>query len=377
MIIYEINTEIKKMKFPPIKILQLICISSIILSCKGQVKSKNELSETKTIEFGKKVSKLDNQIWHILQDQQGNYWFGSNNKGVFYFNGSILKQITTEDGLVDNTIRGLQKDKKGNVYIETPAGISKYDGTKLTTLKVKEPFTNNWKLDPNDLWFNCNGNHLYRYDGEWLHELQLPEVDLSANGMNEEGVSFSGMNSSPYAVYGIDKDKDGNMWFGTVTAGAYRYDGKSFIWFGEKELSRLPDGRVPGVRSIIQDKNGFFWLSNFYFKYKINTSLPKGYERVKAVDLPEEIVEDKILYFNSGLADQDGNLWMTTYGGGVWKYDGKAISNQEVNNGTEAVLLISIYQDNNGALWLGTNNDGVYFQNGDRFEKYVPKNIKP
>ena len=58
-------------------------------------------------------------------------------------------------------------------------------------------------------------------------------------------------NNSPYAIYGLNKDKDGNIWFGTVTAGVFRYDGTSFLWIAEKELSTLPDGRVLGVRSIL------------------------------------------------------------------------------------------------------------------------------
>ncbi|MFK8037371.1 MAG: two-component regulator propeller domain-containing protein [Crocinitomicaceae bacterium] len=171
---------------------------------------------------------------------------------------------------------------------------------------------------------------------------------------------------------GVNKDKDGNIWFGTATAGAFRYDGDSLLWFGEKELSTLPDGRVPGVRSMIQDKDGYYWLSNFYSKYKINPDLPKGYKKVKAVDLPEEITKDKILYFTSGITDEKNNLWMTTYGGGVWKYDGKTLSNYKIHNGKEEVLLICIYQDNNGTIWLGTNNDGVYKRNGTKFEKFEP-----
>ena len=78
-----------------------------------------------------------------------------------------------------------------------------------------------------------------------------------------------------------------------------------------------------------------------------------------------------MLYFNSGLADHDGNLWMTTYGGGVWNYDGQTLSNHEINNGTEKVLLISIYQDNDGTIWLCTKNDGIYKQKGDVFEKFI------
>jgi ligand-binding sensor domain-containing protein len=356
-----------------IKILSTLFILILFLSCKGQVSTENKPTGDKPFMTKDQGSKLDNRIWVVFQDSKGNFWFGSNGKGIYHFNGEHLNLITTDNGLIDNTIRGIQEDKDGNIFIETPEGISKHDGKIFTTLKPIRSSSNKWKLEPDDLWFGYNANDLYRYDGEFLFELKLPRKDLiNAFGTARKGVPFKSNNYSPYAVYGVDKDRDGNIWFGTVTAGAFRYDGNSFLWFGENELSTLPDGRVPGVRSMIQDKNGYFWLSNFISKYKIDPSLPKGYEKRSAVELSPEVIKDKILYFNSGLADENGNLWMTTYGGGVWKYDGNNLSNIEINNGKEDVLLISIYQDNSGILWLGTDNDGVYRQNGVSFEKFEP-----
>ncbi|MDB4769224.1 hypothetical protein OAG16_04025, partial [Saprospiraceae bacterium] len=353
------------------KLILIILVSSNLISCNGQVKTESKKAETIPFEIGKKVTELDNQIWEVYQDTKGDFWFGSNGNGIYHFDGKKLKQITTNDGLVHNQVRGIQEDTKGNIYIETPRGISKFDGIKLTTLKVIKPPNSKWKNELTDLWFNGIGDYLYRFDGEWLHDLSLPEQDSLLFNL-DSNMSLEEMNYSPYAVYGIDKDIDGNIWFGTVKAGAFRFDGKSFLWVGEKELSTLPDGRVPGVRSMIQDKDGYFWLSNFYSKYKINPDLSKGYEKIKAVELPNEIVKDKILYFNSGISDNEGNLWMTTYRGGIWRYDGNRLTNQEIHNGTESVLLISIYEDNNGTIWLGTNNDGVYKQNVGNFEKFEP-----
>ncbi len=359
------------MAFNAIKTILLCFASSYFLACNGQMKPEQRQAETKTREFGKIVTELDDQIWKIFQDRNGNYWFGSNGKGVYKYDGKTLKLFSSMDGLIDNQIRGMQEDHLGNIYFETPRGISKYNGMEFTSLNPVKSSANEWKLEPHDLWFGYNANDLYRFDGQFLYELKLPREDLKkAFGIEPGGVPFEGNNNGPYAVYGVNKDKDGNIWFGTVMAGAFRYDGNSFIWFGEKELTTLPDGRVPGVRSMIQDKDGYFWLSNFYSKYKINPDLPKGYERLKAVDIPSEIGADKILYFNSGISGHDGNLWMTTYHGGVWKYDGNTLSNFEINNGTENVLLISIFQDNKGTIWLGTHNDGVYKQKGDHFEKF-------
>ena len=355
------------MKLNPIKIVLLILISSTFLSCKGQEKSEQKTIEPKSFEIGKTVSNLDDSIWAIFQDSQDNFWFGSNGKGLYHFNGKNLKLITSKDGLIDDQIRGIQEGKSGNIFIETPSGVSKFDGKIFTNLEVVNSPTNQWKLEPNDLWFNCNGNanNVYRFDGKNLYELKLPKQNIE----NTLGITE---NESPYTVFGIDKDKNGNIWFGTVLAGAFRFDGNSFLWIGEKELSRLESGQEPGVRSILEDKNGHIWLSNFKSKYKIERNHNLGYEKMKAVDLSDEIIKEKFLYFNSGLIAHNGNLWMTTYGGGVWNYDGKTLSNYEITNGKEEVLLMSIFQDNDGTLWIGTNNDGVYKYNGKEFQKFEP-----
>ncbi len=230
--------NIKQLK--TLKLILLLSILATFLSCKGQDNAENKETQNNSNSIGKLVSELDNQIWVIYQDQKENYWFGSNGKGVFYFDGENLKQITTKDGLVDNQIRGIQGDNLGNIFIETPEGISKYDGKEFTTLLPIASSSNEWKLEPNDLWFGYNANDLYRYDGKSLYELQLPRKDLKkAFGMDTEGVPFGSNNNSPYTVYGVDKDKEGNVWFGTVTAGAFQYDGNSFLWIAEKSYQRF------------------------------------------------------------------------------------------------------------------------------------------
>lgn len=347
-----------------IKTFLLIIISSTFLSCKGQEKTELKMIETKSFEIGKNVSNLDNSIWVVFQDSQDNYWFGSNGKGLYYFNGIQLKQITTENGLIDNTIRGIKEDKKGNIFIETPKGISQYNGAVFKTLKPIISPNNKWKLEPNDLWFGYNSNDVYRYNGDSLFQLKLPRQDLK-KAFKIDTLTSPYDTNNPYSVYRVEKDKSGNIWFGTFVAGSFRYDGKSFIWFDEKELSVLPGNIAPGVRSILQDKNGYFWLSNFKSKYQIK---PNGiaYKKIKGIDKTEPY------YFNSGLSDKNENLWMTSYGGKVWKYDGEKLLGFKIKNKQNDVLIISIYEDNKGKLWLGTDNDGVYKNNGEVFEKFEP-----
>ena len=178
-----------------IKLILIILVSSNFLSCKGQVKSNLEQIEKESIEFGKVVSELDNQIWRVFQDSKGNYWFGSNGNGIYKFDKKIITQFTTKDGLVNNSIRGIQEDSAGYIFIETSNGISKYTGTEFITLKPVKPPKNEWKLQPNDLWFGYI-NDLYRFDGKFLYELELPRKDLK----KAFGIETSqGNNNSPYA----------------------------------------------------------------------------------------------------------------------------------------------------------------------------------
>lgn len=345
----------------------LFTVLTLLISCKGQKQIEDSAGAKTQPQFGETVTELSNKIWTIYQDHNGHYWFGSNGVGVYLYDGNTLQLITTDDGLIDNTIRGVQEDHEGNIFIETPVGISRFDGKKFTNLKPIVSPENEWKLEEHDLWFNCNGNakNVYRYDGVHLYELRLPKKDIDkVLGIDELMITYS-----PYTVFGIDKDREGNIWFGTVIAGAFRYDGESFLWVGEKELSRLEDGREPGVRSMIQDKDGNFWLSNILYRYQITSD--STYKKLAGIDFSDQRDSIEFSYYNAAIYDRE-NLWIAQYGGGVWKYDGSSTTYFPVKrNGNEA-LLISIYKDRKGTLWLGTDNDGVYQFNGSSFVKFTP-----
>ncbi|MDP1744359.1 MAG: two-component regulator propeller domain-containing protein [Bacteroidota bacterium] len=343
-------------------IIRIILVLCALTSCKEQGKKEEKQKQNDTLSIEEKVPKLDDRIWVVYQDKKDNYWFGSNGNGAYCYDGKKLKQFTTKNGLSSNAIRGIQEDKSGNIFFDTPNGVSKFDGGEFISLeRIRSPH-NQWKLNPDDLWFKGNGDIIgaYRYDGDSLYYLKFPVFN------------------SAYGVYSIYKDKKGNIWFGTLSAGVCRFDGVSLSWIYERELSVLDDGRVPGVRSIIEDKDGNFWLSNILHRYRIypNDSIAQAtieYEKIKGIESLQQQVKIELPYFNSAVTDnENGDLWMTNYNEGVWKYDGKNLSNYRIKDGETDVLIISIYKDKQGILWLGTDNAGVYKFNGKTFEKFRP-----
>lgn len=337
----------------------LCCFLTILSSCQGQTKNTENTSKT-TSPLGNVVSEVDKSIWVIFQDKKQNYWFGSNGKGVYSYDGKILKQFTTKDGLYSDQIRGIQEDKRGNLYFDTPNGVTKFDGKKFSALTpIKSP-KNQWKLQPDDLWFKRNGDLMgaCRYDGDTLYQLAFS--DISNKEFGED-----------YCVYSIYKDTQGHIWFGTLTGGVCRFDGKTLNWIYEEELAALKDGRVPAIRSILEDKEGYFWFSNLLYQYKIQNNDVKTiqYKRVQRMESSQQ-TKMKLAYYTSAVVDHE-NIWMTNYNEGVWKYDGKNLTHYPIKN-TENVLVVSLYKDNIGTLWLGTDNAGVYKFKDNTFEKFKP-----
>jgi ligand-binding sensor domain-containing protein len=345
-------------------------IKAVILLLLSSCQLPSKTIPHNPVSFGKVVDTLDTEIWVVFQDSKMVYWFGSNGRGLYRYDGNELRQITKSDGLIDNSVRRIQEDKHGNLYFETPVGMSRFDGAAFRTLQPVPFGGAGWALHPDDLWFHYSGNakDIYRYDGKNLYALSLPQQDLKNVLGVTQGLQFTESSYSPYAVFGINKDKAGNLWIGTVLAGAYRYNGHSFLWFGEKELSTLEDGRVPGVRCIIEDKNGDFWLSNIRHRYRLLTDT--SYQKLTGIVLSQQDVDIELPYFSSAVLDDAQHLWMITYNEGVWHYDGKTLSQYRIKEDGKDVKLIRIYKDRKGRLWLASENVGVWYYTGTEFVKW-------
>lgn len=202
---------------------------------------------------------------------------------------------------------------------------------------------------------------VYRYDGKVLHRLQFPVTKL--------GPTYS----HPHAIYTIYKDSKGNIWFGTAALGACRYNGKSFDWISEEDVTELHNGPSNGVRSIIEDKDGYFWFNSAYRYHVYGSDSQKHtfYSREKSIGNLDGNPDSDLWEYLSIARDNNNELWIATYANGVWRYDGKKTAYYPVQSGGEDITLFSIYKDNKGDLWLGSHENGAYKFNGKTFERFM------
>lgn len=332
------------------------------------------------------VIELDPAIWRVFHARNGDHWFGSQDRGVYRYDGKTLVNFTAKDGLSYDPIGGIQEDQAGNLYFTTTTttddgsgrpvhGVTRFDGKTFLPLPVPEQASppDAWKLQPDDLWFGGGSDTgtVFRYDGSTLHRLALPstpegEAFLAAHPRSV----YPNIHYSPYDVYVHFKDGAGHVWFGTAMLGACRYDGKSFAWIPERELR---NGSF-GTRSVVEDKDGGFWFCNTQHRFVADPSGEGGlaFRKEEGIRDAQDPDRPRLVGIMSGALDPAGALWLATYGDGVWRYDGKELAHFPVRDGGEAVTLYSISMDHQGVPWLGTHAAGAYRLAGGVFQKFKP-----
>ena len=358
-------------------ILYLIVIT-VFTSCNGQTNSQNVNSvkpNEHLVTDGTK-NELGNNIMVIHQDRENNYWFGSWKDGLYKYDGKSIVHFTSKDGLPDNRVEEIREDKLGNVYFNTSKGLCIYSGNGFSKLTETISNENDWVLHPDDLWFKSldHPGYVYRFDGNHLFRLKFPKSELG-----EDYIHKHPNYPNPYAIYCIYKDSKKNIWFGTATLGVCRYNGKSFDWISEQDLTEIHEGPANGVRSIAEDKNGYFWFNTEYLysvyhkktSSKNDTNNSTFYNRIKSIGCLDGKKDGDLNEFLSIIKDNSNNLWIAIYVNGVWKYDGEKIRHFPIQINGKNIPVYCLYKDNKGDIWLGTHENGTFKFNGQTFEKFT------
>lgn len=358
-------------------ILYLIVLT-LLTSCNGQTTSQKVNSEklNEPLAKGDTVKELSNNIMVVYQDKKNNYWFGSWQDGLYKYDGKSIIHFTTKDGLPNNRIEEIKEDKHGNIYFNTNKGICQFNGVCFSTLTEAMSTGIDWILNPDDLWFKSleHSGCVYRFDGNNLYRLKLPKTNIG-----EDYIQKHPNYPNPYAIYCVYTDNKGNIWFGMSTLGVCRYNGKSFDWISEHDVTEIHNGPANGVRSIVEDRNGDFWFNTEY-KYKIynNNASTKTdnenrtfYDRIKSIGCLDGKKNGDLNEYLSITKDNNNNLWIAIYLHGVWKYDGEKINHYPVQANSENIPVGCLYKDNNGDIWLCTDENGAFKFNGQAFEKFA------
>jgi ligand-binding sensor domain-containing protein len=108
----------------------------------------------------------------------------------------------------------------------------------------------------------------------------------------------------------------------------------------------------------------------------VKKDLPKEKEHPKLI---KTISDPQFGTVRCSLQDNEGNLWFGTTENGLYKYDGKSFNQFTVNDGLDCNKIYCILEDKDGKIWIGTEA-GLCLYNGKTFDKLqipLSKNLPP
>ena len=126
-------------------------------------------------------------------------------------------------------------------------------------------------------------------------------------------------------------------------------------------FSRVPKGLSQHtITSIVQDDHGFLWFGT---RYGLNRYDGLRFSTYKHRDSDSTSIGNSMI--RSVIADQKGDLWIGTLGGGVshYLYDQDRFTNYRHDPNDASSLsdnfINAVYEDSRGNVWIGTENRGL------------------
>ncbi len=259
----------------------------------------------------------------------------------------------------------------------------KKDVPALQTQKLGQPITSAKKVVPAqkpEINYAAKKNFkLYTVDqGLSSNVIRNIKEDFSGNiwFATEIGVNkFDGIEYTQYLtnheIMSIEQGNDSSLWFATYKSGLINFDGKNFIQYTQKD--GLPD---ISFRVVYKDKKGRIWAGGMdrggLVCYENGKFTSFALHQRSYGNTVSKIYEDK-----------RGIIWVCTFGGGLFSYDGQTFKNYKLKKLQPQWLIdddlhqnkfMAITEDINGNLWIGTRFSGIYFfKNGAFIEKFSPK----
>jgi two-component system, sensor histidine kinase ChiS len=282
----------------------------------------------------------------IIEDSQGNLWFGTSGGGVSKYNGESFIHFTEREGLSNNYITSILEDKNGNLWFGTQyGGVTMYNGESFTHFTETEGLSNNYvrtilEDQHGNIWFGTWGGGATRYDGKTFTHFTL-----------KEGLCH-------FNIFIMTQDIQRNIWFGTQ-GGVCMYNDTAFI-----HLS-VDEGLIfPFVWSALGDSKGRIWFgTNRGLSMFDGKSFTNFTEKEGLIDNFISAMEE----------DSYGNIWFGTVAGGVSKYDGESFTNYGDKEGLSPGDMNCIQEDSYGNIWFGTVVMGVNIYNPQVIEYYTEK----
>ncbi len=261
----------------------------------------------------------------------------------------IHESWSVDDGLPQSTIRSIAQTRDGYVWFATHEGVARFDGRKFTVFdESTTPVLRGSgvvalrETRDGSLYMGLRDGGLVRYKSEKF------EAVTPVGGLPKGALSV------------LEEDAGGTLWIGTDGGGlAMLANNKSRIF---TTAEGLPDNLVTAIHP---SASGDLWIGTVGGLSLIRNG--------KVVARPTGVKVDSI-YISSILEDRRGQLWIATFGNGLYRRDAVGISpasgakgpsesatvvhpefqHYSRKDGLVSDTLTKLFEDRAGNIWLGS-----------------------
>lgn len=289
-------------------------------------------------------------ITFFTQDAAGNYWFGTVDAGLYYFNlkaGKIAhyqQPDPSASGFIDNGAWKAFTSRDGVLWIGGTQGhIYHLDPLhkQIAHTPIASAPVSSFYEEPSGVFWISTSRELIRTD--------------KANATTKK--YLTNINSSqinPSGIYRIKSDRQGNMWVGS-SFGLHLWDKKKeqFIQYKHdpKDSNSLSNNNVI---EIYEDRQANLWIGTLRGLNLMDreTGLFTPY-----ILNPADTSTFGQNMITSVLEDKTGTLWISSWNSvGINIFDYR---NNTYKNYLKGSSVLCLYEDTDGVLWAG-GLDGLY-----------------
>lgn len=289
----------------------------------------------------------DIRIKSILNDNEGNYWIGTDGDGLFRFRKKFISMIDKEVGLENEKMLSITKLDNGKMLFSTNcSGIYEWENGKASLSKVHNylPLGCYWAIFQDSkgrIWYGAGEPYM----AEGYHK---PVIRFG----QEQG--FDG-----YAVFAITEDSKGLIWVAS-SSGIYIYDGTELIRkITEEDGLYYSDSRV-----MFEDDDGTMWVGTNGGLNIVNENEVTKIPLIK--ELNSELADQP--YVRAIHKDEDGFYWIGTYGDGLFRIKNGEVFRFTTEHGLFDNISSHIIEDDQGYFWMGSNR-GIHRANRESLNK--------
>jgi ligand-binding sensor domain-containing protein/serine phosphatase RsbU (regulator of sigma subunit) len=329
-----------------------------------------------------KIKDREYMTYSFDEDNEGNLWIGLFGGGLCKFDGEKFQIFTTKDGLSDNDVIKVYRDKNNELWLGTYKGgaIHIHENT-VEYFNPQNGLSSDRVLtiaedDVGNIWFGTSGGGLCRLQNHGFQKLDEKDglsndrimsifedskqniwMGTSGKGLCKyDGVSFTyfqeGNDAETNRFLSIEEDSIGNLWLGT-DLGLYKFNGEAFF-----DYSHIIEGSDNSINDILRDSHGSIWVASMNGVYRIDGDTTYHWESKQG------LVGE---YVQSLLEDDNGTIWMGFEDGGLMKWDEKSLWEINFSGFKNGVDVSSLCKDKNGRIWIGTANNGVLLMDGGSY----------